>query len=872
MGDRHQTTIKVISGHHAAEVISNPKELDVSIGVQQEQLQMWLLQEETCLQQHLAQVEQLFEEVLEVTLPQRSSGKMRRSLLEEATGILPGAVVENRGDAARSPSRLPDTKTTPRVQEIRACGQADAVAATPDSSPELLQHFRWEAQRLNEWSLQHEEQWDQAYSRLKRLQSIHEAAKGKGDEVNPEAERPKITHCIPQQDEGSVCRRIFLLLDRTENYGLGTIISAFMVATILVSTAAFVMESVPDFQERPAKCFELFSSGRALTNEACEPVALEIFSYIEAICIVIFTVECLLRICTSFTEPKYGHSRLLRVLRYTRTTMNLIDLATVVPFYLGLILGDAVVALRVLRLMRVVRLLKLAKHHPGIQLCVEAMVESGLPLAILMFFNIIFGIIFAAAIFHFEGSEYSVDPKFTNSTFPTGVFVRKDPDGQDILTPFRSIPMALWWVFTTTTTVGYGDMAPTSHIGRAVGVLCFYVGIIFLALPIGVLSSNFEAAYARYLERKRKNAPKILEVAEQHLIPTQAKRISMFYELQRSNSVMTSRSAAVARKIFKVLNDPSSSCAARWASYLLTSVILLTAVTMICESMPEFRFVPDACQEILTVENCRPRPADAFYYIEFVSIIIFTIDYILRVCTANSMSPAELGVQYVGEEGVGAIRATWRYTTQWLNLVDLCAIVPFYLEMAGLQLGSSAVIRVLRLIRIFRLLKSPKMRNCVDMIVDIVKDALPGILSVFSLTFLVCVLLASCIYFAEGTTYSVEHFQEMYPYGVYIRPTKLGYEMEVTPFRSIFHSFWWFFTTATTVGYGDDFPTTAMGHVIAVFTFYAGVVLVAIMLTIVGGAFQNHYPRFKRWMEQENRRQAMEAEKEVVIGKTRPED
>eukprot|EP00913_Durusdinium_trenchii_P020436 g19198.t1 len=300
------------------------------------------------------------------------------------------------------------------------------------------------------------------------------------------------------------------------------------------------------------------------------------------------------------------------------------------------------------------------------------------------------------------------------------------------------------------------------------------------------------------------------------------------------------------RKIFKVLNDPSSSCAARWASYLLTSVILLTAVTMICESMPEFRFVPDACQEILTVENCRPRPADAFYYIEFVSIIIFTIDYILRVCTANSMSPAELGVQYVGEEGV-----------------------PFYLEMAGLQLGSSAVIRVLRLIRIFRLLKSPKMRNCVDMIVDIVKDALPGILSVFSLTFLVCVLLASCIYFAEGTTYSVEHFQEMYPYGVYIRPTKLGYEMEVTPFRSIFHSFWWFFTTATTVGYGDDFPTTAMGHVIAVFTFYAGVVLVAIMLTIVGGAFQNHYPRFKRWMEQENRRQAMEAEKEVVIGKTR---
>eukprot|EP00438_Fugacium_kawagutii_P007783 Skav218542 [mRNA] locus=scaffold3191:82155:87110:+ [translate_table: standard] len=205
---------------------------------------------------------------------------------------------------------------------------------------------------------------------------------------------------------------------------------------------------------------------------------------------------------------------------------------TQVPYYLGLILGDAVVAFRVLRLMRVVRLLKpgdpgqiqggrcpwgcssgwvmadvmehtdvnrsmkavqklqihclgrlgrLAKHHPGIQLCVEAMVESGLPLAILMFFNIIFGIIFASAMFYFEGSEYSVDPQFTNSSFPTGVFVRKDTDGQDILTPFRSIPVALWWVFTTTTTVGYGDMAPTSHLGRALGVLCFYIGAMLLA-------------------------------------------------------------------------------------------------------------------------------------------------------------------------------------------------------------------------------------------------------------------------------------------------------------------------------------------------------------------------------------------------------
>lgn len=837
------TAVKVISvGMSSPE---KDREPETSMRTQQEQLQMWLVQEETCLQQHLAQVEQLFEEVLDVRLhPTSSSWEGSR---EDLSYILPGVpqpITKSRSRNSRMSQQ--ETAAPGFVGETGTAKQLKTLKSFSAPPSELAEHFRWEAECLNEWSMKHEEQWEQAYSRLKKIQRIHEA-RARKDEANMESQRPKVTSCIPVQEDGSFARRLFLLLESSENYTLGTIISAFMVTTIVVSTAAFVLESMPDFQERPARCQELFSSGQTLTVEACEPVPLDFFSYIEAICIVIFTLEYSLRICTSYTEPRFGDSRLARVLRYARTGMNLIDLATVVPYYLGLILGDAVVVLRVLRLMRVVRLLKLAKHHPGIQLCVEAMVESGLPLAILMFFNTIFGIIFASAMFYFEGSDYSVDPQFTNSSFPTGVFVRKDADGNDILTPFRSIPVALWWVFTTTTTVGYGDMAPTSHTGRALGVMCFYIGIIFLALPIGVLSSNFEAAYARYLDRKHKNAPKLLEVAQEHLMVHHAKRISMFYELKRSDSRLTRR--GFSRRIFKLLNDPSSGCAAQWASYLLTSVILLTAITMLLESMPEFSTTPDACQLVLTIENCRPRPSDAFYYIEFVSIIIFTIDYVLRVATASSMEPHELGVQYVGEKEVPGWKATLRYITQWLNLVDLCAIVPFYLEMAGLQLGSSAVIRVLRLIRIFRLLKSPKMRNCVDMIVDIVKDALPGILSVFSLTVLVCVLFASCIYFAEGTHYSVEHFRDTHPYGAYIRPTKLGYEMELSPFRSIFHSFWWFFTTATTVGYGDDFPTTTLGRVIAVVTFYAGVVLVAIMLTIVGGAFQNHYPKFKRWME-----------------------
>eukprot|EP00913_Durusdinium_trenchii_P003316 g3070.t1 len=132
----------------------------------------------------------------------------------------------------------------------------------------------------------------------------------------------------------------------------------------------------------------------------------------------------------------------------------------------------------------------------------------------------------------------------------------------------------------------------------------------------------------------------------------------------------------------------------------------------------------------------------------------------------------------------------------------------------------------------------------VDMIISIVGESLPGILSVFSLTSIVCILFSSCLWIAEGTDYSVTYQPQLYPRGVY----------EPTPFTSISHCFWWFFVTATTVGYGDEFPTTALGRLTAVGTFYAGIVLVAIKLTIVGRALKQSFPQWNGQVRQSSQR------------------
>jgi hypothetical protein len=136
---------------------------------------------------------------------------------------------------------------------------------------------------------------------------------------------------------------------------------------------------------------------------------------------------------------------------------------------------------------------------------------SGQPLLILVFFNAIIAILFASLIYFTEGQRYSVEYKFL-AEHPNGVFVRPNAALTDEeVSPFRSIPYALWWVLVTMTTVGYGDYSPTTHIGKGIGVICFYVGIIFLALPISVLGSNFEIVYNRKMaiegRRKKKESP-----------------------------------------------------------------------------------------------------------------------------------------------------------------------------------------------------------------------------------------------------------------------------------------------------------------------------------------------------------------------------
>eukprot|EP00928_Gymnodinium_smaydae_P029432 TRINITY_DN22171_c0_g1_i2.p1 TRINITY_DN22171_c0_g1~~TRINITY_DN22171_c0_g1_i2.p1 ORF type:complete len:894 (+),score=111.10 TRINITY_DN22171_c0_g1_i2:401-2683(+) len=678
-----------------------------------------------------------------------------------------------------------------------------------------------------------------------------EAAPVRGD-CEGSLRRPWLPILTEDEERGgrwhSCCLRSFLTLEDPSRSLAGKLVTSVVMATVVISNVAFVLESMPTFRERPAECAERRRNGLPLTVTACEPRPLQEFHTIEQTCIIVFTVDYVLRLALAHSDAREGMSSWYRTLRHIRSPLNIVDLLAVAPYYMNVTFkGMSLSFVRVLRLLRILRLLKVSKHVTSLRIFVKVTILSGQPLMMLLFFNLILVVVFGALIFVSEGQQYSVAPAFTQpftdacgsvsaALYPTGVYVRLDKHLEvEEPTPFRSIPHGAWWVCTTMTTVGYGDMSPTSISGKTIGCICFYFGILFLALPIGVLSKNFERVYEESGYYKLVFFKHRAKRSQQARTPRRADH----------GEYWIPRHQRCAGRIFSVMDDPAGSKLGWLVSSFMMMTIMVSTAALIVESMPSWNSTPTSCSVgHATLEDCKPRPAPLFWWIEFSCVIIFTVDYILRVTTVNAAMPVE-GLEKYND--VSGPRLTLAYCLQALNIIDFLAIAPFYAELAFGAAVSIPVLRVLRLIRVFRLFKAPKLRACADMFVNIVIDAIPALMSIGIMTIMLCMIVSSCIVFAEGSWYSVEHFTDSYPDGVYIRPTADGRDVEPSPFTSILYAFWWFYTTATTVGYGDDYPTTPLGRVIAVFTFYAGIFLVALPLTVIGGSFNKFYPA---WMKE----------------------
>jgi len=174
-----------------------------------------------------------------------------------------------------------------------------------------------------------------------------------------------------------------------------------------------------------------------------------------------------------------------------------------------------------------------------------------------------------------------------------------------------------------------------------------------------------------------------------------------------------------------------------------------------------------------TVDSLAAKYGDFFRYFEVFSVAVFTVEYVLRLWSCTS-----------GPRYADPVKGRLRYAVSPLAMVDLLAILPFYLPM--LIPIDLRFIRALRLFRLFRLFKMGRYSTSLKVLGDVIRAKKEELLIMVFVVFLLLVIASSLMYYVEGGA-------------------------QPDAFSSIPAAMWWGVCTLTTVGYGDLSPITPLG-------------------------------------------------------------
>lgn len=268
----------------------------------------------------------------------------------------------------------------------------------------------------------------------------------------------------------------------------------------------------------------------------------------------------------------------------------------------------------------------------------------------------------------------------------------------------------------------------------------------------------------------------------------------------------------VQKFIWKLFEVPDSSKAARVLALLSVLVIVASIVVLCIETLPEFTVLSndtipandtDKQQQIKEHNAYAQSVKSVFALLEIVFISWFTFEYLVRLFA----SPEK-----------------WLFVRSFLNVIDLLAILPFYVELAlkntDSQNFSLAFLRILRLVRVFRIFKLSRHSSGLQILGHTLRKSLRELgLLIFFLAIGV-VIFSSMVYYAEN--------------GV-----------EETYFKSIPDAFWWALVTMTTVGYGDMYPQTLWGKLVGSCCALCGVLAIALPVPVIVSNFDTIYKKYR---------------------------
>lgn len=243
------------------------------------------------------------------------------------------------------------------------------------------------------------------------------------------------------------------------------------------------------------------------------------------------------------------------------------------------------------------------------------------------------------------------------------------------------------------------------------------------------------------------------------------------------------------RRVYNALEEgPVGPGPGIWIDRLLVALILVNLAAVVLESMPAIG----------------ARYEKTFDVIEYFSLVVFTVEYGFRVWSAVEHGP---------HRDMPSLRARLKYVFSAPGLVDLIAVLPFWLTL--LLPPDFRFLLVFRMVRFFKIARySPAMRSLLDVLYR-ERRALFGCVVMAGGATLV---LAALMHLAEG----------------HVQPDKLG---------TIPDGMWWAIVTIGTIGYGDVVPVTGLGKMVATLGIFTGVILIALPVGIIATGFSEQVHR-----------------------------
>lgn len=240
----------------------------------------------------------------------------------------------------------------------------------------------------------------------------------------------------------SLKEQIYYIFEYSDQKNFFSLLDDLLITILTsISVGAFILETYPSFSDVYSQDLEL----------------------VEIIITGLFTLEYLIRIWVCTINPKYRHPISGR-LKYIITPLSLIDLIAILPFYLQ-VLFPSLGFIKFTLLLRLFRLFKISRYSESLRTIIKVIVLKKEEL-IATLLIVIFVLVFVSSLMFF--AEHEAQPE-----------------------KFSSILETMWWGVVTLTTVGYGDVYPTTNLGKLLSAAVAFLGIGIFGLPAGIIASGF---------------------------------------------------------------------------------------------------------------------------------------------------------------------------------------------------------------------------------------------------------------------------------------------------------------------------------------------------------------------------------------------